>query len=225
MTESLEYEYEHHNTTNQPYYPSEDEEEILIENSPENDEEDDNHLYHTHLSLSSLDDNIESRILTPKCPICLSQFNRRNRKSKVIVDCGHTVCKSCLDNIDLCPICRIEITDTVINWAIHSEIKKKEKIKPFYKIFIDLKDEIENLYLSYPDQDIILLNEIQLLLLNKIKIRLRGLNINKDMIDELLIPKWLSRELKISIDKIENYQKKLGENNISDLELMLPFCP
>ncbi len=236
MTDNYEYD-----VTTQGYYDDSetDEEEILIENSPidevlienppENYNIEEGVLNNTSLSLSSLEDNMETNMKIPKCPICLSQFNRKNRKAKVIVDCGHSVCKCCLDNIDLCPICRMEITDTVTNWIVNSEIKKKEKIKPFYKIFIDLKEEIENIYLSYPEQEIILLNEIQLLLLNKIKIKLRGLKIgedlNKEMIDELLIPKWLSKELKISIDKIEKYQKNLEEKKISDLELMLPFCP
>ncbi len=181
---------------------------------------------------SSVEDLNIKEISCPSCPICLRNYNSGSRIINIINDCGHSVCATCLYNIDSCPICRVKITDTVINWAIHSEITKQPKrsnIHPFYEIMIDYKDEIEEIYLESIDQEESILNKDQLSLISKIKLRLKGINAKEElslkMIDNLMIPKWLSYHLKLTFKKLEEYQNFLEKEKIRNLEILLPFCP
>lgn len=200
----------------------------LVLSDDNSDESNDNNVF--DYTIDSMDEFSYNVITAPSCPICLKHYNTDERIVKFINNCGHSVCNSCLYHIDQCPICRKNITKTTINWIIHSELSKKakEKIHPIYKIFIDFKDEIENLYLNknFNHNN---LNSDEKKLINQIKMRFKGIKIKIKEIDfifeNLLIPEWLKENLIKSLGKIEKYQKYLENKKISNLEELLPFCP
>ncbi|VVU94510.1 hypothetical protein CPAV1605_235 [seawater metagenome] len=206
-------------------YGSDQTDEILSDSASDNQNDDNNTL------LSSVEELNITEIGCPSCPICLRNYNTDDRVINIISDCGHSVCATCIYNIDTCPICREKISDSVINWAVHSEISKKPKrvdINPFYLILIDFKEEIELEYIRNPRHNTTLTND-QTFLLNKIKMRLQGLKIKIEdiitMLDNLMLPSWLNFHLKNSLNKIKNYKKYLETHKIANLEELLPFCP
>lgn len=189
-----------------------------------------------HSSINNVDSSGEfdpevDKITVPPCTICYRTFNKAARTPMIITNCGHSVCSECLNKIDTCPICRCNIDDTVVNWVISSELslKNKKKINPFYKIIIDFKKEIELDYLKYPDtpDDIEFesLSTSQKKLINKIKYRIRDVEIKDFMIETLLIPMWIKIHIKECVEFIKNYRYRLIYHDIQDLEEQLPFCP
>jgi hypothetical protein len=194
--------------------------------------EDDDMVYHSRINLANgLDSSQEFQKYCLKCTICYRSYNTINRIPYVIVGCGHSICSECLGKIDSCPICRNEIDDTVINWAINSELKSNNlpTHSPFYKIFIDFKKEIETDYLRYPetedDVEDINLTTSQRKLINKIKFRLKDIEIIDHMFDNLLIPNWIKVKIKQTTMQITGYKTRLEYFGLQDLEDQLPFCP
>lgn len=60
--------------------------------------------YHIQEELVEMYKKLKTKI---ECPIC---FEELNRETLHITNCGHKLCKSCLENIDdKCPICRKKI--------------------------------------------------------------------------------------------------------------------
>lgn len=47
------------------------------------------------------------------CSICFHKFTR-----PVILNCGHTFCEICVNTCIQCPICRENITSTIVNWQV-----------------------------------------------------------------------------------------------------------
>lgn len=62
---------------------------------------------------------IEKEILTTSCCICFDNYSQ----NKVVLTCGHSVCRSCSDKIKICPYCRAD-TSTIIFNKIRNTIKK-----------------------------------------------------------------------------------------------------
>lgn len=58
------------------------------------------------------------------CGICMGIFN----KPSLIIPCGHSFCKECIETSlrsdNRCPMCRLQITDTVMNGHLQSLINK-----------------------------------------------------------------------------------------------------
>ena len=191
-----------------------------------------NSLENTGSTLSESDLHGENEKMNiPTCSICLRNYNLIRRNPMVLVSCGHSVCSECLIRIIKCPICRLDIEDTIINWAINSELSSKTpyKISPFYKIFIDLKRDIENDYLRYPDTpydaDYDTLTQSQMKLINKIKFRIKDIEVKDHMIDNLLIPLWIKQQVKATLSIIQNYKYRMVYFGLAEIEDMLPFCP
>ena len=191
------------------------------------DDEEDEILYHNELNNTL--DSVESLKLT--CSICYRGFNIFSRIPTIITACGHSTCSECMDKIDNCPICRKNIDETIVNWAIYSELKvdKGINIDPFYKIFIDFKSEIEEDYLRYPDTPINVnfdeLSSSQKKLINKIKFRIKDIKIKDYMFENLLIPNWISNKIKQTNINIQGYKTRLSYFGLEGLEDQLPFCP
>ena len=197
-------------------------------------DDDEEIIYHNELnntldSFESLDENSK---IKPICSICYRGFNIFNRIPTIITVCGHSTCSECMDKIDNCPICRKEIDETIVNWAIYSELKTENNnvsIDPFYKIFIDFKTEIESDYLRYPDTpedvDFEDLSTSQKKLINKLKFRTKDVKIKEHMFSNLLIPKWIVNHLKQSQNDIIGYKTRLNYFGLQNLATQLPFCP
>ena len=199
------------------------------------DDDEDEIVLETHLEDNDVSDLDSTRSedlkFTPTCSICYRKFNTTSRVPMIISKCGPSVCDECINKIDSCPICRIEIQETVINWAIHSELKSYNynKIDPFYKIFIDYKEDIELDYLKNPDtlkytcyED---LSCDQKKLINKIKFRIKDIELKDYMFENLLIPLWIKHHIKLAKGNIAGYKAKLIYFGIDNLEDQLPFCP
>ena len=205
---------------NQDFYDDEDE---IIYQARENS------LEKTESELESSQE-VERNYL-PKCTICYRKFNTVNRVPYVISVCGHSVCSECLSKIDVCPICRKDIDETVINWAINSELDSVNisSYEPFYKIFVDFKNEIESDYLRYPDTssnvEFADLTSSQKRLINKIKFRIKDIEILDHMFDNLLIPKWIKNHIIKANNQICSYKSRLEYFGLQRLEELLPFCP
>ena len=54
------------------------------------------------------------------CQICFENYNGNTNQPLVIIPCGHSFCKFCLENLNdsVCPKCRRDITEKVLNYAI-----------------------------------------------------------------------------------------------------------
>jgi len=67
-----------------------------------------------------------------ECSICLLEYSL-NRKPKLLIPCGHSVCTACGKKILFCPICRTSIKDLVINYSLldikYSGIENKQSIE------------------------------------------------------------------------------------------------
>ncbi len=67
-----------------------------------------------------------------ECSICLLEYSL-NRKPKLLIPCGHSVCTACGKKILFCPICRTSIKDLVINFSLlnikYSGIDNKQSIE------------------------------------------------------------------------------------------------
>ena len=207
------------------YYDDIDDDEIVLTRS-------NNNIESSEILEDDLNESNDIELeFAPSCSICYRKYNIINRIPTIITVCGHSVCSECIEKIDDCPICRKEIEETVINWAIHSELKSEGvgKIEPFYKIFVDFKKEIETDYLRYPDtpNDISFedLSNSQKKLINKIKFRIKDIEIQDYMYDNLLIPKWITYHLKQAKSNIAGYKARLIYFGLDNLEDQLPFCP
>lgn len=40
-----------------------------------------------------------------ECIVCFSEYDR-NEHFPVVSECGHTLCRSCSPNVEICPTCR-----------------------------------------------------------------------------------------------------------------------
>lgn len=58
-----------------------------------------------------------------ECIVCYNLYNHDNHP--YIIDCGHTFCKMCIQNIKFCPLCRTENTKHIKNYAVYDLLIKK----------------------------------------------------------------------------------------------------
>lgn len=82
-----------------------------------------------------------------KCEICTFQYDSKDRRPCVLVPCGHTLCKNCLDKIDnqKCPNDRQRIEKYVVNWELIKLVSANEASKQIREKLIVLAHRIEEL--------------------------------------------------------------------------------
>ena len=207
--------------------------EILVDDDNHNLVYDDNHNlvdddnHDNEISVASDSESSIGNHISLECPVCKEYYNKTNKPVLVLFPCGHSFCKLCINRVSLCPICRKHITGTATNWFLQSQIvgdvtecDNMGNIDPFYRIFIRLKDKIEELYIKYPDNRNFSSMD-QKKLINEVLLNLKGTNISEEKLDTLLIPSWLRNGLEDNINAILNYNNDM-DNNLID---RLPFCP
>jgi len=69
-----------------------------------------------------------------KCPVCLKGFSVTGENVPMVLDCSHTVCKSCLQYklgpAHRCPTCkRSNETKGRINYAVRDLVASQEKVE------------------------------------------------------------------------------------------------
>ncbi len=54
------------------------------------------------------------------CKICFEQYNKNKHKPVILMQCGHSVCITCLNELTtfLCPICREQIITSKPNYDL-----------------------------------------------------------------------------------------------------------
>jgi len=63
-----------------------------------------------------------SNILTKECPICLEDYDSKNKKP-MVMECGHSVCYTCLTSIlrtsKKCPFDKRELANLLQNYPVN----------------------------------------------------------------------------------------------------------
>ncbi len=62
------------------------------------------------------------------CDICLKDFDQSLNKPLVLLNCAHTVCSFCVNNLldKKCPTCNSQIERTVPNWALLKNVTESD---------------------------------------------------------------------------------------------------
>ena len=55
----------------------------------------------------------EPQATDDSCPVCLENYAQEKLKRFSLPDCTHTVCTRCLARMDRCPLCRVEVHDSI----------------------------------------------------------------------------------------------------------------
>ena len=177
---------------------------------------------------SSTSTNTIINNLNFECGVCKDEYNNLNRQIQVLHPCGHSFCKRCVDKLSMCPICRKLFSHVSTNWIIQGLIEENEEnsvknifndIHPFYMILIKYKKKIEEAYIKY-DCDRDYLSADQSRLIKEIIINLKGINLDSDIVEKSMIPKWLKTNILKNLEKINNYNNTMN----SELLELLPFC-
>jgi len=86
------------------------------------------------------------------CKICFEQYNKNKHKPVILMQCGHSICITCLNELTtfLCPICREQIITSKPNYdlidlleqATNQQQQQQQVTKSFHTI--NLKEIINN---------------------------------------------------------------------------------
>ncbi len=85
------------------------------------------------------------------CKICFEQYNKNKHKPVILMQCGHSVCITCLNELTtfLCPICREQIITSKPNYDLidlleqaTNQQQQQQVTKSFHTI--NLKEIINN---------------------------------------------------------------------------------
>ena len=79
-----------------------------------------------------------------ECTICFERYNMAYKKPYLINPCGHTYCKTCLDNLSArkCPVCRGNIDSIIINRTVLDILEKPTALSDPSTIEIQKKLDI-----------------------------------------------------------------------------------
>lgn len=74
-----------------------------------------------------------------ECAICFKQFT-----DPIVLNCGHTFDRKCVESCNVCPICRAEITHRIINWQLLKIIQEPD-------LYAEQSSAEEDLYIPIED--------------------------------------------------------------------------
>jgi hypothetical protein len=69
-----------------------------------------------------------NEIIKNECRICLNDYDDKIFKPTVLFPCGHTFCSNCISLLNICGLCKSNITFKTTNWDIITNRLAKNKI-------------------------------------------------------------------------------------------------
>jgi hypothetical protein len=137
-----------------------------------------------------------------RCDCCFSDFTQKN--SPQIINCGHTICISCIENIKKtdnksCPYCRAKIKKNFTNFAL---LSLSESCKPKRELVVEKKENKQD------KQD---KENINMKLFGITKILYTNKNIN-DVNFNKISCYFLEKSIEYLLRKDKNFLKKEFEN-------------
>ena len=82
----------------------------------------------------SVSDDSESGIASHLCPLCEKHMTGPKHTPMAAIPCGHTYCKTCIDDFKKCPTCHTVVRSAAVNTVIQGIIKDFKDQKDGYSV-------------------------------------------------------------------------------------------